>query len=105
MGGEEGLEVVLAGAQGVVADHPRPRRRQRLVVAAGLAVGGGEAPQTLARPRDGVLDAAAARVREGDAQVVAVVEGVERGGLEVGQERLVGHGLPFVWRSSASSTE
>ena len=51
-----------------------------------LPVGGGEAPQPLARPRDGVLDAAAARVGEGDAQVVAVVEGAQRGGLEAGQE-------------------
>jgi hypothetical protein len=52
-----------------------------------------------------VLDAAAAPVREGDAQVVAVAEAVECGGLEVRQERPVGHVVSFVWRSSASTTE
>jgi hypothetical protein len=102
--GQEGLEVVLAGAQRVVTDDPRPGGRQRLVVAAGLAVGRGEAPQPLARPRDGVLDAAASRLGEGDAQVIAMAEGLQRGGLEAAQEHLVGHVAPFAWRPSASST-
>ena len=44
------------------------------MVAVGLAVGRGEAPQSLAGPRDGVVDAAAARVGEGDAQVVAMAK-------------------------------